>query len=254
MKYNVLLMFRDYLRSSGLSSSTASTYYKAMDYLLNDQILLDCSKLDIKLVLQKLQVITYKSYYSKYKNAFLKFCDYQNIKLSDKVRIELDAMKSDKIKKYRKPKPVLLTSIKNKIRVIRDRKLKLSLQIMLATGIRVSELSQVTTKDCTLANDNIKLSFIGKGGNAETVMITDSKIVSALRELLAITPKGEKLFYSANYLQKHARKRNFACHDLRRAFAKIVYKATKSIRRVMELMRHKKYRSSKIYLTSKVKI
>ena len=238
----------------GLSQSTARTYYKAMDFLLKDQLILDLKNIDIDLVVSKLKQMKYKNQYSKYKNAFIKFCDYLNIKLDSSILEELAIMKNEKKKRYRKLKEVELKNIKNHIRVIRDEKLKLSFQIMLLIGLRVSELTQIQAKDCLINSNSIELSFIGKGGNKESVLITDTKIFEAFKKLLSETRKGEKIFYSTNYLQSKAKKMKFQCHDLRRAFAKLSYKKHKNLNQVMKEMRHSKKHNTKIYLNSKVKI
>ena len=253
MKYNTLLAFRAHLAGE-LSPSTAITYYKAIDFLLKDQPLLDCRNFDVHAVVIKLKAMKYKNQYSKYRNAFIKFCDYLNIELSDKILLDLELMKTEKIKKYRKLKPVNLKDIKNHIKVIRDKRLKLSFETMLYSGLRVSELSQIRKEDCIVGKDTITLHFIGKGGKRETVIINDRRVVARLKNLIQSTRDEKKVFYTSSYLQMKAHEKGFQCHDLRRAFAKLAYKEYKDISKVMELLRHSKIKTTKIYLRSKLKI
>ena len=166
MKYNTFSSFRTYLAKE-LSPATALTYYKAIGYLLKDQYLIECKKMNVDAVLQKLTAMKYKNQYAKYKNAFLKFCDFIGLTLPADILLALDVMKKSKKKKYRKLKPVQLQDIKNRIKVIRDKKLRLSYEAMLYSGLRVSELAQIQKEDCFIEAGSITLHFIGKGGGRE---------------------------------------------------------------------------------------
>lgn len=249
----MLLAFREQLARE-LAPSTADTYYKAIDYLLNDQFLIDCRKLNVDRVVLKLKAMRYKNQYSKYKNAFIKLCDYLNIKLSDTVLTELDTISGEKKKKYRHLKPVRLEDIKNRIKVINDKKLKLSFETMLISGLRVSELSQMKKADCTIQDNSIGFKFITKGGNRGNIVIDDKQLVPKLKDLIGSTAEGERVFYSTNYLQTQANIRDFQCHDLRRAFSKLAYREHRDITKVMHLLRHSRKKSTKIYLKSKLEL
>ena len=252
MKYNVLNEFKEYLTET-LAPSTALTYYKAVDYLLKEQVLIDLRKMNIDIVIAKLKAMRYKNQYSKYKNAFLKLCDYINLNFDEKTMMELEGMSFEKRKKRRDLTPIKLEDIKNRIRVIRDKKLKLSYQTMLITGLRVSELVQITKENGIIEDGSLTLHFIGKGGKREFVKLTDKKLLIGLQGLIANASANEHLFYSANYLQSEALKRGFKCVDLRRAFAMLSYKEHRNIKKVMKLMRHSKYENTKIYLNNRVK-
>lgn len=255
MKYNTLEDYKDFLCTC-YTKATAETYFKCMEYLLSDQYIIDCKNINIEKLLQKLESMRYKNQYSKYKNAFLKFCEFQNIKLDNNTLLSLDIMKLDKKKKYRKLNKVRLTDIKNKIKVIRDKRLKLSYETMLATGLRVSELSQIKKADCITTENSILFRFIAKGGKKESVQISAESHKRLFNDLVKLIEdnKQEKLFYSSNYLQKEATKRGFQCHDLRRAFAKIEYKKNRNLDKVRLSLRHKSIKNTKIYLKSKVEI
>lgn len=257
MKYNTLLRYRDFLISKGLSTSTALTYYKAVCYLLDGQYLMDCRNLDIEAVLDKLRRVKYKGQYSKYKNAFLKLCAFLDIKLSTDTRLELDTMLSTKKRQHRKLKPVKLSDIQRHINRAADEKLRLSLETMLYTGLRVSELAGIKKEDCTILNGRIKLSFIGKGGGHESAYIDkakDSRFFEALLSFINEEKTSEKIFYLASYLQAKALEKGFCTHDLRRAFAKVTYGACKDIDTVRQLLRHSKLKNTRLYLRSKVEI
>lgn len=253
----MLQEYREFLhRARGRARTTATTYYREMTELLSDQNIIDCRELDIDKVMNKLEAIEHKNKFSKSKNAFLKFCEFQNIGLSEDTIEKIERMNDTKKKKRRNQKTVALEEINKKINVIRDKKLKLSYKVMLETGLRVSELSQIAKENCIVADDFIKLVFTGKGGKKENVIIPKSKnyVYGNVLELIHLSQEGKKIFYSISHLQAEANKRGFQCHDLRRAFAKLEYKEHKNINKVSKSLRHKNKANTKIYLNSKVDI
>lgn len=255
MKYKALIEYRNYLMER-YASETARIYTSCIDTLLSDQLVINTNEIDINKIIDKLRIIKYKKSYANYKNAFLYFCEFQNIVLDKELLNEFKNMSKDKKKKYRKLKPIKLTDIKNHIKVIRDEKLKLSFETMLNTGLRVSELSQIQKQDCIIDIDNIIFKFIGKGGNEETVTISkddDKNFFDKLKNYIE-SSKDKKLFYSKSYLQEKAKEKGFTCHDLRRAYAKIKYKELNDIDKVMELLRHDNIKTTKLYIDSKVEI
>ena len=253
MKYSAFILYRAWL-SKKYTTATADTYCKAIDYLLKEQLLLDCRKMNIDSVVTKLKAMKYKNQYSKYKSAFILFCEFLDIKLSDIVISELQTMNTEKIKKRRRLKQTNLKDIKNRIKTIRDKKLKLSYETMLTSGLRVSELSQIKKEDCSINDNSIVMWFCAKGGNKESVVISDKRIIDKLKDLINSTENNAKVYYSSNYLQTKARELGFMCHDLRRAFAKVSYQKYKDINKVTELLRHKNTNNTMIYLNSKIKI
>ena len=136
-------------------------------------------------------------------------------------------------------------------------KLKLSFQTIIATGLRVSELSAISPSDCVVSNDSIVLSFIGKGrksGIVEVLSADSPLLYERLKDLIGGTPINKKVFYSAVYLQKQAHELGFGCHDLRRVYAKLEYQKCRNKAEVSDKLRHSNTRTTDIYLKSKVKI
>lgn len=255
MKYNVLNDYENYL-TRFYTPATAKTYKKAVDYLLKEQSFLDCRNLDADKVMIQLKAMKYKNQYSKYKNAFIKFCEFQNIELKRDFLLELELLNLEKKRKKRVLKHVDLKDILNHLKVIKDKKLKLSFETMLNTGLRVSEISQIKKKNCILAKEYIEFSFVAKGGMIESVTLyfeSNPKLFNDLKELIENT-KADNVFYSANYLQTKAEQKGFCCHDLRRAFAKLDYQKHKNIKLTMKALRHKEEKNTKIYINSKVKV
>lgn len=256
MIYDVLGEYKKYLAQS-LSKATVQTYGNRLEWLLKDQSILDIENgFDIQPVLQSLQRIKYKNEFSQYKNALLYFLQFKNIPLSEEQSMLIKSYEENTKKKYRKQTVIDYESIKNKITHIRNKKLKLSYQTMLSTGLRVFELSQIKKNDCIINSDNLRISFIGKGGKKETVKILkqdDIKIFDELMDYINKLESNDRLFYSVNYLQQQAEELGFHCHDLRRICAKLEYKKTKSKARVKSKLRHASIKNTNRYLKSKIK-
>jgi len=257
MLIDLLQEYREHLLGA-YSKDTAETYYKRLSVLFESQPITDTAeRLDVRLLLSKLGEIKHKNHFSQSKNALLHFCKWRGVKLSADTLSSVGALEKATKKKYRKLKPVDFRDIDKRIKHLRNMKLKLSFQSIIATGLRVSELSGLSPGDCAISEDFIIINFIGKGGKDGEVSInaSDSPLLhERLLDLIKNTTPNEKLFYSAGYLQSKAKDLGFTCHDLRRAYAKLEYKKCRNKAEVSEKLRHSNTRTTNIYLRSKVKI
>ena len=257
LKYDVLYAYRKYLETK-YSKETARTYYIKLDNLLDDQrINEDTIELDFEKILKRLEEIKYKSYFSQYKSALLRFCEFADITVSDEYLEYIEYLKHGKKKKYRKLEAIDYTKIEKRIKHLRNKKLKLSYQAMVQTGLRVSELAQIKPRDCVIYEDKIIFHFISKGGKPEEVTLykqDNQTIYRNIKEQIENTDEERCVFYSAIYLQTKATELGFKCHDLRRAFAKMEYKKSKSKEEVMKKLRHVHIKSTNIYLNRTIKI
>lgn len=257
MLYDLLKEYRDYLGRSH-APTTARAYAVRLEGLLEGQSITDTvGKLDIQRVVDKLSEIRYKNYFSQAKNAFLYFCEFQKISLTNEHFEKIEELEQKTRKKYRKLEVVTFDKIKRKIDHIRNKKLKLSYQTLIATGLRVSELADIKRNECTVSENQILLRFTGKGGHDERSIIErheSPKLFDGVKALIEKTPMEKKVFYSAVYLQEEAKDRGFKCLDLRRACAKIELKRSKSRDKVRQKLRHSSMKNTNIYLRSKVKI
>ena len=256
MIYDLFKDYKDFLLEQ-YQPSTATKFGEKIAELFEGQSLSDTiPKLDIDKILGKLGEIKHKNYFSQTKNAFLHFCEFQNIQLSAKHLEAIKRLESNTHKKRRQLKIIEYSDIDKKIKHIRNKRLKLSYQTMLATGLRVSELAGISPDNCTVDSEGISFIFTAKGG-AESVTtisaVAYSLVYQELKALIESPSQEKKLFYSANYLQRKAKELGFGCHDLRRAFAKLEYKKSRSKEQVMEKLRHKSLKATNIYLRSKVK-
>ena len=238
------------------SKATADTYCKRLTTLLTGQPITNTAeRLDVPLLLERLADIKHKNHFSQTKNALMHFCEFQGIKLSTDTLANITELQSATKKKYRKLKPVEFDQVDKKIKHIRNQKLKLCYQTIIATGLRVSELSSLSTDNCVISDDSVTFRFLGKGGKAGETVIEASEHPLLYERLVGLIENEEdKVFYSAGYLQSQAKERGFTCHDLRRAYAKLEYKKCKNKAEVSQKLRHSNKRTTNIYLRSKVRV
>lgn len=225
-------------------------------YLMND-----CSKIDVSNLITKLAYIYYKNQFSQSKNALLYFCKYYQISITNKQLKDIERLQQQAKKKYRKATKAEYPKIKRTISHLKNKKLKVSYLTMIETGLRVSELSQIKIEDCHICDEEIRFSFIGKGGKKafSTISKKDnpSLYVCLKDTIFYYRDKGlgsKRLFYSSHYLQQKAKLYGFTCIDLRRISAKLEYQKSKSKHQVRNKLRHVKIKTTDIYLDSSVKM
>lgn len=259
MMDEVLQMYRAKLSASErLRPQTVRMYSERLKTLLEGQSLFSTvENLDVPKILHQFSKIKYKNEFSQYKNALFYFLKFQNITLTTSQLEQIKTLEAKTKKKYRKLESAELRKIDNTIKRLKNTKLKYCYQILLYTGLRVSELAQIKKEDCTISTNQIIFSFIGKGGKQEQATLKredNEKLFQNLCDMLENTNANCKLFYSSNYLQQKATQYGFKCHDLRRAYAKIEYEKSRSKEQVKEKLRHKNVKTTEKYLKSKVNI
>lgn len=253
MKYAVLDNFKAFLRGRYASRATVKQYAAWASRLLEGQFFNDLAGVNMETMAAELERQTKnRNEYSQAKNALLNFAEFAH------REARIPALKKPKKRKYRKLKTKKLEDIKNKIHVIPDKKLTLCYKMMLATGLRVGELAGIEKRGIqALESGGFSLIFVPKGGGTNTITIPPQEkyICKALAGILQPQNSADKAFYSVGYLQENAKQRGFACHDLRRAFAKTTYRDSGGkLAYTAEKMRHTSPRTTKIYLESKVEI
>ena len=256
MIYTLLNSYKKYLQDK-YTLATSETYYKRLSSLFVGQSLTDTiAQLDFDKILDHLKQIKYKNHFSQYKNALLHFCEFQDIILPFEVLEKIKELAASTKKKYRNLQAINYPAIDKKIKHIKNKKLKISYQTMLATGLRVSELASISLSDCIIVDDKIIFNFQEKGGTFEIMAICQTeypKLYADIEWLVLNTKANKKIFYSAIYLQIKAKELNFKCHDLRRIYAHIEYKKTKSKETVMKKLRHTNIKNTNKYLRTRVK-
>lgn len=163
--------------------------------------------------------------------------------------------------KKRKWQPLKLDKLQRTVNGIRDKKLRYAYRLMLATGMRVSEVEQIRKKDITFDGDKIAIYIEDtKSGGPATVGCQEPYLLERLHEFVSGLEDENKVFYSASTMMDVAGAHGFECHDLRRSYAKIEYRgridsgmsAYKATGEVRELLRHQSCRTTLKYLRRKI--
>ena len=138
------------------------------------------------------------------------------------------------------------------------------LELLFATGLRVSEVSNIKYNDFNLSTGNIKV--LGKGGKERTIQICDQEVKIALKEYLSIFKdeilKKEWFFINrlgnkftehsiANMIKKYQTKANIqqhlTPHMFRHSFATMLLEEGVDIRYIQGMLGHSSISTTKIY-------
>lgn len=151
-------------------------------------------------------------------------------------------------------------TIKRKINALRDEKLKIALRLQLKSGLRVSEIANLTKDDVIFEENKIMLHVKnGKGSKSRTVhVIEDEYLFKKLKDYIGNCIH-EKLFWSQNYLRHKAKVYDIETHDLRRInsqerFNQLIEAGKKKIQakhEVKEELGHENLKFTNIYLNRK---
>lgn len=189
-----------------------------------------------------------------------------NINIIDEDELKL-IIKNKSRNRHKSYEPYELKDALRKINALRNDKYKLAYRLMIASGLRVFEIESLEKDDIKFNGDDIFVTVRdGKGGKFGEVKCLEDKYLSKkLKGFLVYKESKDKIFYSKSVMQEKANKLGFKCHDLRRAYAKLVKKELvnnlveveksekeKIIEKeVKTALRHSKFETSKRYLYSK---
>ncbi len=116
------------------------------------------------------------------------------------------------------------TSYSHKINALNDKRLKLGLRLQKQSGLRISEISDLTKSDIIFYQKDKAISLKvrkGKGRKARDVhVLQDDYLFEHLRSFVTPLGEKEKLFYTPDMMIKEAGKNNIKTHDLRRINAR----------------------------------
>ena len=116
------------------------------------------------------------------------------------------------------------TTYNHKINALKDVKLKLALRLQKQSGLRISEISDLTKSDIFFDENerNIKLRVRnGKGRKARDVHVMhDEYLFDQLKALIEPLENSENAFYTVAYLKKQAGEHDMETHDFRRINAR----------------------------------
>jgi integrase len=235
------------------SKTTAKTYYSAFVCAIEKQRQVFCKgTIDTDQIIEYAKKLKNRNEVTKLKMSIKACLD------SYSLEKKLDEIRESKPKKRRKPHPTfILDTTQRKINNLKNDKLRIAYRLMLITGLRVCEIASLRKEDMLFCKEtkrkNSKTRCIvkvkeGKGcKDREVVGLHDKYVTEQLKTLVDNKKSHEKLFYGNNYMQKIAKKNEFHCHQLRRAFAHIAYyKENYTVEELQESLGH--VQGTKTYL------
>ena len=274
----------DYIKYISIKNSgsihTINSYYNDISRFLNYLILLnieDLSKVDKDTIINYISslrsgelnnnyIISDKTY-ARNISAIKSFYKYLNANCN--INNNPIASIKVKIKDYKLPEFLTFDQVTNLLDSFNldnqiDIRNKLIIELIYATGIRISELLNIKYKDIDYNNNEIKV--LGKGHKYRIVFFYDRLIdlfnlytskyynqYSIDNEYLFINKKGKVL--SARYIQKMLKNQaiianitiNIYPHMLRHSFATHLLDNGLDIRSVQELLGHKNLSTTQVY-------
>ncbi|MEN8907175.1 MAG: tyrosine-type recombinase/integrase [Clostridiales bacterium] len=225
----ILENFKKYLSGyDKWSKTTKETYYNSLKNALSNQEFSNISEIDIN----KLKDYLYNN--AKRKNDVSKVKN--SLALLFKSNNEPMYKKINEIEKIRKLKPkgrkqiqeeLQLKNTLIKINALKNKKLKLAYRLMVTSGLRISEISNLKKKDIEFCdNDRIKVHVTKGKGDKRRKFLTfwnDKYLYDSLKDHVKSMVDDENLFYSESHMRRNAGKLSFKSHDLRKTFSHILF-------------------------------
>ena len=168
-----------------------------------------------------------------------------------KLPVVLEPGEAQKL--IKQPNRRYITGIRNKAIIL----------VMLNTGLRVSEITDLKPGSINLSSRKLRI-VNGKGG-VDRDLIIPAGIEETLREWKGRKPKGTKYFfttikggqlsnrYLCDMIKRYGRKakieKNISPHTLRHTFATEYYRQTKDIETLRRILGHSDISTTTIYIT-----
>lgn len=261
MKYDILEQFKGYVYEHTKSPNTARKYYSSVKMVLSDLQFNMLQEITTEQLEQRLAAIKTKNEFSAAKNGLRLLKEYDpDLPIPDESFFSDTSI--GKRNHRRKADPIYIDTVKRKVNQIADKKLKLAYRLAMISGLRVSELEELTPEDIAFLDSGKIVVNVrkGKGGKAGKVnCMEDSYVYTELQAMVSMADSKQPLFYSQEKMRKNANKLGLECHDFRRMYAYIHkkqlkksgmsnYKANKVIQ---GNLRHSRYKTTKRYLYGK---
>ena len=258
MKYAVLSAYRQHLQKTIKNRNTADRYYFAVVKLLENYQFGSLNEISREALESELMKCRGKNDFSAAKNGLLHLHSFDN-------RLNIppaDFFKKQSLQKRnrskRPAKTLYLDTITRKVNAIKDDKLKLAYRLMLVSGLRVGETSQLTKEDITIQGESITVNVRhGKGGsNRQVVCMQDAYLADRLQDFLQDKEDEGKLFYAQSTMRRRANELGLECHDFRR-IAAINYRREQlqqgetypeANEQTKDFLRHARFSTTKRYL------
>lgn len=258
MKYDILNDVKQQMKEE-LNENTAKKYSASLVKLFGPIQFSEVSEISKEYIEQNTdRMFRTKNEFSAVKNGlkFFKKC-YPDLQIPSEEYFKVCSLQ----KRNRSKKPKKQLSLKNTrdaIAGIQNDKLRLSYELAIASGLRVSELEAIHKNDLEFSEDGglaVRVTA-GKGGaNGRVECIRDAGMIRELQQYVEGLASEDRVFFSEAYMRRAATEAGFECHDLRRIFAQrrrrelmqnmSAYEANAE---VQKSLRHARFSTTKRYL------
>ena len=258
MKYEILTMFREFLKLEIENANTRDRYYYAVTAFFHKLQFNELKDIDEIKIKEMLKNISGKSKFSATKNGlkYLKmFDDTLNIP-NEKWFSEISKTKKNHSKRAKKI--IYYDEVMKKINAIKNDKLKIAFRLMAISGLRVNEAANLKKENIFFEDSKIFVAVKhGKAGsNGIVECLADSYLINRLPSYLEKFENNEKIFYSAQTMKKKANELDIECHNFRRIAAINFKKVQKENGKTKEeaddntriFLRHERFSTTKRYL------
>lgn len=162
------------------------------------------------------------------------------------------------VKVKRIPRALNMSQAKEIQNIYSDKRNNLIIKILLQTGIRLNELSNIKISKIDISNKT--MTVLGKG-NKDRIVFLNEKLAEAIKEYIGNSNR--KYLFEGNsnghisnravqYIVEKAYKRmrveGFTTHSLRHTCATVLYQQTKDILLVQKILGHDSLLSTQIYI------
>lgn len=203
------MSFFEYMMDKGYSRNTAANYISRLKWY-------ELNSTDINSITDYNKIIQLNAAVKLYNKS-------KDIYINKNANFIENLAKKIKKPKQKRLKDINLKRLNMKINAIRNIRYKLAFRLIEISGLRISEVSELTKADIEYCENFRMFVTIRRGkGNKKRIVqtFTDKFVFDKIKNL---SERKSKLFYKANTMQKEAQRLGFNCHLLRKVFATSLY-------------------------------
>jgi integrase/recombinase XerD len=245
------------------NKNSRKTYIYELEKAFKNQEFSDLEQFDYQKLRDYVKTIKNKKSASNLKTALDKFSNvFSDFKYKENEKFLSEQVSNKSKRRLTKREKMNMSKTFKNINFMQNDKERLAFRTILDTGLRIDELSNLKKKDVKIEDGKLYVNVEKGKHNKKRVVeaLGDEYLKKSLIEYIKKLNDEDKLFYSKGHLQNIATKKNFESHDLRRAFAKVLYKKVLSekgrneaIKEVQKRLGHELYTTTyKKYLSRNI--
>jgi len=158
------------------------------------------------------------------------------------------------------PRPLSNSEISKIMSCIKRMKTKVAFELMLYSGLRVSEVVKLRKRDFEFSNGLVRIYVRGKGRKDRVTFLWNSKAIENLKKVLEEVGDEDRVFnFKEGNLKEIARRVSskcgvkFSCHTLRHTFATNLVEMGMPLEYVQKLLGHSNPSTTQVYAEIRLK-